>query len=312
MKVFVTGGTGYLGRAIVHALAARGHHIVLYGRTATASGLPGRPIDGDIRDANALHAGAEGCHAIVHMAALVSIWRRRPRDFDDVNVNGLRNVLAAAKTAGVRKVLYTSSFLALPPAGRSEPLQANDYQRTKVIAEQIAVRAEDAGTPLIRLYPGVMYGPGEFTEGNLVGRMVRDHLRRKMPGLIGPRRVWSYTYVDDVARGYVEALERGRVGTHYRLGGENAPQIRVFEIVRQLTGRSLPWSIPYKAAEVIGAVEELRARVTGAMPLLTRRTVDIFRYDWPLDSADAVRDLDYRITPLTEGVARVVEALKRT
>src|SRR5688572_23632165 len=254
MNVLVTGGTGYLGRAVVSALTARGHHVVLFARTATASGLPGRPIDGDIRDGDAVHAAAGGCHAIVHLAALVSIWRKRSRDFDEINVNGLRNVLVAAKSAGVRKVLYTSSFLALPPAGRAEPLHANDYQRTKVIAEQIAVRAEDAGIPLIRLYPGVVYGPGEFTEGNLIGRMVRDHLRRRLPGLIGPRRVWSYAYVDDVARGYVEALERGRVGMQYRLGGENVPQMRVFEIVREVTGRPLPWRIPYAAAEAIGHV----------------------------------------------------------
>jgi farnesol dehydrogenase len=309
MNVLVTGGTGYLGRAIVTALTARGHHVVLFARTASATSLPGRPIDGDIRDSDAVHAAAQGCHAIVHMAALVSTWRRRARDFDEINVNGLRNVLAAAKTAGVRKVLYTSSFLALPPAGQREPLTANDYQRTKVVAEQIAVRAQDAGTPLIRLYPGVMYGPGELTEGNLVGRMVRDHLRRKLPGLIGPKRIWSYSFVDDVAHGYVEALERGRVGSHYQLGGENVPQIRVFEIVRELTRRSLPWTIPYVAAEAIGQVEEIRARLTGATPLLTRRTVDIFRHDWPLDSTDAMRDLDYRITPLTDGIARTIAAL---
>jgi farnesol dehydrogenase len=309
MKVLVTGGTGYLGRAVVDALDTRGHDVVLFARTATASTLPGRPVDGDIRDGNAVHAAAEGCHAIVHLAALVSVWRRRSRDFDDVNVNGMRNVLAAAKTAGVRKILYTSSFLALPPAGKREPLQANDYQRTKVIAEQIAIRALDAGTPLIRLYPGVLYGPGEFTEGNLVGRMVRDHLQRKLPGVIGPRRVWSYSYVEDVARGYVEALERGRPASQYQLGGENVQQIRVFQIVRELTGRSLPWTIPYAAAEAIGAVEEARAKLTGATPLLTRRTVDIFREDWPLDSGDAVRELDYRITPLNEGIARTVASL---
>lgn len=310
MQVFVTGGTGYLGSAVVRALAARGHHVVLYARTASGSGLPGRPVDGDIRDADAVHAAAEGCHAIVHLAALVSLWRARPRDFDEINVNGLRNVLAAARTANVRKVLYTSSFLALPPAGRSEPLQSNDYQRTKVIAEQIAVRAEDAGIPLIRLYPGVLYGPGEMTQGNLVGRLVRDHLARRLPGIIGPRRTWSYAYVDDVARGYVEALERGRAGRQYQLGGENVPQQRVFEIVRERTGRALPLRVPYAMASAIGAAEELRARFTGTPPRLTRGAVDIFRHDWPLDSTDAMRDLDYRITPLADGVTRTLDSLR--
>jgi NAD+-dependent farnesol dehydrogenase len=309
MQVLVTGGTGYLGRAVASAIIARGHNVVLYARGATTSGLPGRAIDGDIRDADAVHAAAAGCHAIVHMAALVSIWRPRTRDFDEVNVNGLRNVLAAAKTAGARKVLYTSSFLALPPSDGSQTLNANDYQRTKVVAEQVAVAAEKAGIPLIRLYPGVLYGPGELTEGNLVGRLIRDHLARRLPGVIGPKRIWSYAYVDDVARGYVEALERGRIGTQYRLGGENVPQRRVFEIVREITGRSLPWRVPYTAAAVIGTVEELRARFTGALPLLTRGTVEIFRHDWALDSSEAMRDLDYRITPLADGIRRTLESL---
>lgn len=309
MQVLVTGGTGYLGRAVVTAIAARGHHVVLFARTASGSGLPGRPIDGDIRDADAVHAAALGCHAIVHMAALVTIWRRRARDFDEINVNGLRNALAAARTSGAHKVLYTSSFLALPPSDGRETIQANDYQRTKVVAEQVAVSALRAGVPLVRLYPGVVYGPGELTEGNLVGRLVRDHLARRLPGVIGAGRTWSYAFVEDVARAFVEALERGRAGMQYKLGGENVPQMRVFEIVRQITGRSLPWRVPYPVAAALGAIEEWRARMTGATPLLTRGTVDILRHDWALDSSGAIRDLDYRITPLTEGIARTLASL---
>src|SRR5438094_6903798 len=128
MKVLVTGGTGYLGRAIVRALAARGHQLVIFARTATRSGLPGTLIDGDVRDPAALERAAAGCDAISHSAALVSIWRRRREDFDDVNVGGLRNVLAIARALGTPRVLYTSSFVAIPPKGRTEPLAANDYQ----------------------------------------------------------------------------------------------------------------------------------------------------------------------------------------
>ncbi len=119
MRILVTGGTGYLGRAVVGALSSRGREVVLFAWTATGSGLPGHPIDGDVRDADAVHAAAAGCDAICHIAALVRIWRRRPRDFDEINVGGLKNVLAAARTAGVRKVLYTSSFLkSLSPPDR--------------------------------------------------------------------------------------------------------------------------------------------------------------------------------------------------
>jgi NAD+-dependent farnesol dehydrogenase len=243
------------------------------------------------------------------MAALVSVWRPRGRDFDEINVNGLRHVLAAARAAGVRKVLYTSSFLALPPSDGRDVLQANDYQRTKVVAEQVAAASGRAGVPVIRLYPGVVYGPGELTEGNLVGRLVRDHLARRLPGLIGAGKIWSYSYIEDVARGYVEAVERGRAGAQYQLGGENVPQIRVFEIVRELTGRSLPRRIPFGVAGAIGALEEIRARLTGATPRLTRGTVEILRHAWALDSSVAARDLEYRITPLAEGLGRTIASL---
>src|SRR5258705_416722 len=116
MKVLVTGGTGYLGRAVVRALSGRGHDLVVFGRSATRSGLPGTMIDGDVRDAAALERAAVGCDAISHSAALVSIWRRRRQDFDDVNVDGLRHVLEAAHSLGIRRIVYTSSFLALTPA----------------------------------------------------------------------------------------------------------------------------------------------------------------------------------------------------
>src|ERR671937_695472 len=138
MRILVTGGTGYVGRAVVRALHARGHDLVLFARTATRSGLPGASIDGDIRDRPALARAAAGCEAISHSAALVSIWRKRSADFDDVNVGGLKNVLAVAEALKIPRVLYTSSFVALPPRGRTTPLEANDYQRSKVAADRLA------------------------------------------------------------------------------------------------------------------------------------------------------------------------------
>jgi farnesol dehydrogenase len=310
VKVLVTGGTGYLGRAVVRALATRGHDLVIFARGASRSGLPGTAIDGDIRDRAALERAAAGCEAISHSAALVSIWRRRRQDFDDINVGGLRNVLAAAAALRTPRVLYTSSFVALPPRGRTEPLQANDYQRTKVAADRVADEAVRDGVPLIRVYPGVVYGPGTFTEGNLVGRLIADHLKRKLPGLVGPENRWSYAYVEDVAAGHCAALERGRIGGRYALGGENAPQRRLFEIVQQLTGRRPPPRIPFPVADLLGAMEEMRVGLFGGTPLLTRGAVDIFRHDWSLDSGEAIRDLGYTLTPLSEGVSRTLSSIR--
>lgn len=301
MRVLVTGGTGYLGAAIVRALHARGHHPVTFARHASSAGLPGVAFDGDIRDRAALHRAADRADAMIHAAALVSLWRPQPREFDDINIHGLHNAIDVAQAAGVERLVYTSSFLALPPAGEQHPLQANDYQRTKVRALAAARAASHDGLPVVILFPGVIYGPGAATEGNLVGRLVRDHLAGRLPGLIGADRPWSYAYVDDVASAHVEAIERRATG-EFALGGENAPQMRVFDIVRALTGRALPRRIPFRAASAAARLEEVRARLTGRPPRLTRGAVRIFRCDWSMNSDRSIRELSYRITPLDEGL----------
>jgi nucleoside-diphosphate-sugar epimerase len=306
MRVLVTGGTGYLGAAIVRALHARGHLPVVFARRATAARLPGIAYDGDVRDRQALQLAASRAGAIIHAAALVSIWRQDPREFDDVNVGGLVNVLDVARTRGIPRIVYTSSFMALPPAGATQPLEANDYQRTKVRALEVARAALAGGAPLVITLPGVVYGPGPDTEGNLVGRLIHDHLRRRLPGLVGAHNPWSYAYVDEVADAHVEAIERASALGEYVLGGENAPQIRLFEILRDLTGRSLPRRLPFALADAIAAAYEMRARWLRRPPRLTRGAVDIFRCDWSLDSARSIAQLSYRIRPLPEGVKQLV------
>jgi NAD+-dependent farnesol dehydrogenase len=309
MRVLVTGGSGYLGRAVVGAFASRGHQPVVFARSASTSGLPGDAIDGDVRDADALTRAAGGCDAICHLAALVSLWQARRADFDDVNVGGLRNVVAAAERARIPRIVYTSSFLARPPRGRSAPLQANDYQRTKVAADRWASEAVRNGHPLIRLYPGVVYGPGALREGNLVGRLVDDHLKGRLPGLVGADRRWSYAWIDDVASAHVAAAERAAIGSSYELGGVNAPQMRVFELVRDITGTRLPRRIPFPIARCLGIAEDARAAIFRSMPLITAGTVAIFREDWSLGSEDAVRDLGFRVRPLEEGMAALLSTL---
>ncbi len=150
-----------------------------------------------------------------------------------------------------------------------------------------------------------------FTEGNLVGRLIGDHLKRKLPGLVGPENRWSYAYVDDVANGHCAALERGAIGGRYELGGENATQQRLFDIVRQITGRRPPLRIPFPVATMLGAAEELRVSVFGGTPLITRGAVEIFRHDWSLDSSLAARELGYTMTPLEDGVARTIASIRQ-
>ena len=158
----------------------------------------------------------------------------------------------------------------------------------------------------MRLYPGVIYGPGVQSEGNLIGRLVNDHLAGKLPGLVGPERIWSCAWIDDVAAAHVRAAERAAPGSAYALGGENVPQMRVFEIVEAKTGVRRPRRIPYGVATALGAIEEGRVRLFGGAPLVTRATVEIFRHDWPLDSSKAQSELGYRIHPLADGIERLL------
>jgi farnesol dehydrogenase len=218
-------------------------------------------------------------------------------------------VLRVAKRLATPRVVYTSSFLALPPRDAAAPIASNDYQRTKVLAERVAADAAAEGAPIVRLYPGVIYGPGVYSEGNLIGRMVRDHLQGRLPGLVGADRPWSYAWIDYVADAHVRAAERALAGRAYVLGGENAPQMRVFDIVRDLRGKRLPFRIPFPIATAIGAIEDARAAILKRPPLLTRGTVEIFRHDWSLDSSEAASELGFRIKPLREGVERLLAEL---
>lgn len=305
MRVLVTGGTGYLGRAVVKALVAAAHEPVVLARHAGQSGVEVRTINADVRDAAAVESAADGCDAICHLAALVALWRTRPSEFDEINVGGLRNVLAVAERRRLR-LIHTSSFLALPPAGWPAPILANDYQRTKVLAERESAAAAARGADVVRLYPGVVYGPGIMSEGNLVGRLVADHLARRLPGVVGADRIWSCAWVDDVAAAHVRAAERAAAGSGYALGGENLPLRRVFDAVQSITGTAPPRDIPTGLATALGAVEEVRARLFGSAPLITRGAVQIFKHDWPLDSGPAERDLGYRVRPLAEGMAALL------
>lgn len=315
MRVLVTGGTGYLGQAIVRALVARGHSPVVFSRQTSGgfsalrdSEKPPDVVHGDVRDRDALVAAARGCDAMIHTAALVAVWRPRAADFDDVNVGGLRHALEAVRTHGLQRMVYTSSFLALPPAGHATPPAGNDYQRTKVLADAVAREAQAAGVPLVCMYPGVIYGPGLMSEGNLVGRLIADHLAGRLPGLLGADRIWSFAWVDAVAAAHVAALEHPAPAPGYQVGGPNEAQITPFEILKHLKGTALPRRLPIWSGHPAALLEEARTVLTGRPPKLTRPTVTIFRHDWPLDSSAAERDLGYAYPSLTAGITRLLDA----
>ncbi len=323
MKVLLTGGTGFLGKNVARQLAAAGHELRVLARSSSnLEGLPERieVARGDVTDADSLKRAAEGCGAILHMAAMVKMWVPDRQRFDQVNVGGFRNALAAAKAAGAR-LIYTSSFIAVGPTG-AEPADEsqihpgdryrNDYERTKALADALARQAAAAGDDIVMLYPGVVYGPGDMTEGNLVVQMVRDHLNGKFPGIIGPGdRFWSYAFVEDVAAGHAAALAKARKGERYFLCGENVSMNGLFETLREVTGTPAPrLHIPYAAASLLGRSLWAWAELTGHPPLLTHQVVDVFREHWAYSPRKAERELGYQPAALKEGLRRTVEWLR--
>ncbi len=320
MKVLVTGGAGFLGGRIVRALLAHGHDVVLMVRGGRRPGLPEEAsiVDGDVRDADLFWKAALGCDAIIHTAAMVKIWSPRLQDFDDINVGGIRNAIAAARAQKIRLV-YTSSFFAVGPTGTSPADETqnhpgdygNDYERTKALADTVARGYAGEGGDIVILYPGVVYGPGELTDGNLVAKLLADQMNGTLPGIVGPGdRLWSYAFVDDVAEAHVAALEPARKGERYLLGGANATLNEVFAIASKRAGRTLsPRRLPFGVARLVGRAMWTWADITGKMPDLTHQAVGIFEKNWAYRSDKAVRELGYRVRPLEEGISTTVDWL---
>ena len=321
MKVLVTGGAGFLGGNVVSSLLGAGHEAVLLVRGGRRPGLPDAAtvVDGDVRDAETFKRAAEGCAAIIHAAAMVKIWSARREDFDDVNLGGIRNAIAAARAHNIRLV-YTSSFMAVGPTPESGVDEAqshpgppfhNDYERTKALADELARAYAQEGGDIVILYPGVVYGPGELTDGNIIVKMIADQMNGRLPGIVGPGdRLWSYAFVEDVARAHVAALERGRKGERYLLAGDNATLTQVFAAASARAGRDLsPRKLPYGLSRLVGRAMWFWADLTGKMPDLTHQAVGIFEKHWAYRSDKAIRELGYRVRPLAEGIADTVDWL---
>ena len=322
MIVLLTGGTGYLGGRVAAALTAAGHEVWCLCRPGRESASPAgaRPVRGDVLDEGSVAAALRGCDALVHMAAMVKRWAPDRSEFDRVNVGGTESVLRAAAAAGVARILYTSSIVALGPTtgGMADEDRApdrgegcTDYERTKRRSLEAARRLAALGLPIVIVYPGIVYGPGAATEGNLLRPMLTDHLRGRLRARLGrgDRRI-CYAFVDDVARGHVLALERGVPGRGYILGGENATQDDLFAVLRDLTGRPAPRvAVPYWVAGLAAAAQVLRARVTGRIPDVTPGIVATFRHEWAYRSDRAMREIGYTITPLGDGMRRTLEGL---
>jgi len=279
VKVLVTGGRGLLGSAVVRNLVGRSHEVTCLQRSAAGNGPDVREVLADVTDADAVRDAAQGADAIVHLAAKVTMTGRWA-DFARVNVGGTRNVLAAARAAGVGRLVFVSSP-SVAHAGRplvgagadpADPSTARgDYARSKAIAEGLVLEAQDVATVAIR--PHLVWGPGDT---QFVARIAERARRGRLVFVDDGAALIDTTYVDNAADAIGQAMERCHRADVRGLAfvvtnGEPRTVREILGRIAQAAGAEEPtWGVPYRMAAVAGGAVELAARAGQQDPVLTR------------------------------------------
>ena len=322
MRVFVTGGTGYLGSHVVKQLLTAGYEVRMLARNPqkAKAGEGVEVVKGDLVDASTYSDKLEGCQFAIHMAAHVTKWPPDGEQFDRVNVEGTKAFIEAAQKAGCEKIIYTSTFMAIGPSGDKTADEThflerksfiNGYERTKTAAYLEVEEMIANGAPIVVLMPAVMIGPGPDTPGNYLLQFLRDFKGKKLPGLIGSGETkLTLVHVRDVARAHVEALKKAETGAKYLLGGEIVTLNELCSILEKLTGVAAPKRrIGFGVSKMMAAMVELPSYITGGPPMLTRHEVEVFKRNWAYSSDKAVKELSYEITPLEEALKEALKAL---
>ncbi len=325
MKALVTGATGFIGRHLVERLANKGVTVrVLCRRTADVSSFKRREIEicwGDVLDGSTVEAAVRGCDQVFHLAAFAQGWAKDPQAFFETNVGGLQNVLSAAQRASVEKVVYTSSSVTLgpsngTPAAESSPRSQEfftDYEHSKSVAEQEALSYVRSGLNVVIVCPTRVFGPGVLSVANSVTKMVQQYLKGKWRFILGDGNgIGNYVYVEDVVDGHLLAMEKGRAGERYLLGGENASYDEFFEIVAEVSGRRYKlFHVPMSLALLTSEIEEFRGKHFKHHPLITPGWVRTFIADWAFSTEKAQSELGCKITPLREALAMTIKWLQQ-
>jgi dihydroflavonol-4-reductase len=319
--VLVTGATGFIGSHVARKLVDRGNRVrVLVRRSSRIDNLEGldvEPVYGDLRDPEALKTALCGCRALFHVAADYRLWSKNPQDLYDTNVGGTRNILCAARAAGVEKVVYTSSVgaLGIPPGGGSgteeTPVALDDmvghYKRSKFLAEEEArrfVREEDLAVVIVN--PSTPVGENDI-KPTPTGKIVLDFLNGKLPAFVDTGL--NLVDVRDVAEGHLLALDRGKPGERYILGNCNITLQGILQKLASITGRKaptkrIPFGLAYAAAWTDTLIFGTLLRREPHIPL---ESVKMARKRMYFDAGKAVRDLGLLQSPIDEALRRAVE-----
>lgn len=324
MTVLVTGATGYVGQRLALRLAEGGETVHALCRSPEKA----RPLahkriqifQGDIEDRDSLRRAAEGCRKAYHAAALVSVWAKDPGDYARVNVGGTINVLDAAASQGVERIVITSTAGVFGPShgglvDEATPRRVpffNEYESSKA-EMHAAVRAKAAeGLHAVIVCPTRIYGPGPMVVANGFTMMVQRYLAGRWRALPGDgRRSGNYVHIDDVVDGHLAAMAKGRPGEAYILGGENASYRDFFATLAAVSGREQRlYPVPIMALVVFAWSEQKRADWFGRKPLITPSWVRRYSYDWANSSAKAMTELGYAPRSLKDGLAQTVAWLR--
>ena len=319
MITLVTGATGFVGSHVAQQLAARGERVrVLLRRSSQVRAIEGLPVEraeGDLRDAASLARALEGVSRVFHVAADYRLWARHPQEIYESNVTGTRNLLEAARRqGGIERFVYTSTVatVAVPRRG---PLPNEDtvagveemighYKRSKLLAEQEAVRAAADGLPVVIVNPTTPVGPGDW-KPTPTGRIILDFLNGWMLGYVDTGL--NLVPVEDVAAGHLLAAERGRVGQRYILGGCNLTLKEILDTLSRITGRRAPrLRLPHAVALAAGYADSVVSRVLGREPHIPLEGVRMARHKMFVDCSRAARELGFTAGAVEQALERAV------
>jgi dihydroflavonol-4-reductase len=319
MKVFLTGATGFVGAHVAKHLAAEGAQLRLLVRPtsnlANLEGLQAETIVGDLLQPDSLRSSIRGCDVLMHVAADYRLWVRDPRIMYASNVEGTRSLLRMACEEGVRRVVYTSSVATMgfkedgTIVDETTPVLLADmvghYKRSKFMAEQVALEAAHDGQQVIILNPTTPIGPQDI-KPTPTGRIVVDFLNKKFPAYVDTGL--NLVDVSEVARTHVTALEKGRSGERYILGGENLTLKQILDKMSAITGLPSPtMKVPHAVAMIFAFFDEtITGRILGREPRATVEAVRMGRKKMFASSAKAQRELDFRIVPVYEALRAAI------
>jgi len=320
MLAFLTGATGFVGSHVARTLAEKGADLRLLVRTNSnkknLDDLKADLVTGDLRDSGSLEKGIAGCDVVFHVAADYRLWVRDPDEMYRANVEGTRAILEAARKANIRRVVYTSSVATMgftsngQPADEQSPVSLANmigpYKRSKFMAEQVAIAAARAGQDVVIVNPTTPVGERDI-KPTPTGRIVIDFLKKKFPAYVDTGL--NLVDVRECALGHVAALEKGRSGERYVLGGENLTLKQILDKLAVITGLPSPKvRVPYVLALATGVVDELvTGRILGREPRASIDAVRMGRKKMFASSAKAEHELGWNVMPVDDALLRAVD-----